>query len=331
MGIYDPVFKILACDPDGNIQISKGVTALDVMDNNRDRLINVALDQSTSQIGMCITDAETDDLLGIADICNLGFPTVFDFKQYFLALMKCNLFDSRIRHFFYEIPLEHGKNMRARRVLNDLREFISEFPHYIPSLESANMIEINNRTWKTHYLADPIYTGRKSRTEDVKLSAMNETMARFPGLERYCMSFSHPPDSCDAVGIMYGGLEEIRSSFSKDFMRINRTMEQSTGASYSAIGILSSWGTLLDDINANSGVFQEHYGFEVVEFNPKMSLKENCSRWVAGHNRVAYAIVLDSKSQQVVRWEYNLPIIMDPSQQFYVIRIGRKNPAPGLK
>lgn len=330
MGVYDALFRVSACDANGRIQINKGTGPLEFIADNKHRLLNVALDQSTVQIGVCITDAETDELLGVADVCNLGFPKTFDFKQYFLEFIKHNLFDARINIFFYEIPVEHGEDLHVRKVLNALRSFISDFPRYVPSLEDAKMVEINNRTWKTHFLASDIYTGRKSKTKDVKQSAMEETIVRFPNLQMYCQSFSKPPDSCDAVGIMYGGLAEIRATFDPAFQRINRTMEQSTGAKYSTDCFISSFPELYDAVQSHSDFKQEHYGWEVVEYNPKMSLKENCSRWVSGHNRVAYCIARDTKSMQILKWEFGVAPPRD-NQHFYVLRISRNTPVAGLK
>ncbi len=301
MGVYDGLLRVVASNKDyyqdGRGPVKSQILEYALVGHPR---VNVALDQSTSQIGVAVADAETDELLCIMDLCNLGFPDKFEFKHCFLDFMRNNIEGLSIEHFFYEIPVEHARNMYSRRVLNDLMSFIEEMPHYVQSLKQAQMHAVNNLVWKTHFLADPAYKGRRKRTEDVKYSAQEEALKRFPWIGMHQNLFSKPADSCDAIGILYGAFEEMRSpSLGRSFIQINKLMEN--GPRVKTLNYTDAIDVQEIPERIKRYFFEQPY--VIAEFNPGMSIEDNINRWCRNDNRPVCMLVLQPKAEQIVRWE----------------------------
>lgn len=314
MGMYDSLFRVTFSNQD-YCETSQGTDRSALLTETLTNVpsINVAIDQSTAQIGVAISDASNDQLLMLGDLQNLGFPSKYDFKQYFLHFMQNNFEGRNIQYFFYEIPVEHASNMYSRRALNDLMSFVEEMPRHIQSLKEARMLACNNLVWKSHFLKDPKYKGRRKRTEDVKVAAAEEALARFPWIYFHLKHFSKPADSCDAIGILYGAFEEMRSpTLGKAFMQINRLMPNGPAVK----NYTFTEAVTIEQIPQviKKGFMQDHY--TIVEFNPKMDIKENVQRWCRNNHGPACILVLNQKAEQIVRWESKIDKKPD---QFYAV------------
>lgn len=314
MGMYDSLFRVTFSNED-YCETSQGTNQLALLVETLKDIpcINVAIDQSTSQIGVAIADASNDKLLMLGDLQNLGFPSKYEFKQYFLHFMQNNFEGRTIQYFFYEIPVEHASNLYSRRALNDLMAFVEEMPQHIQSLKQARMLACNNLVWKSHFLKDPRYKGRRKRTEDVKLAAAEEALARFPWIHFHLQHFSKPADSCDAIGILYGAFEEMRSpSLGKQFMQINRLMPNGPAVkNYTfteAVSIEQIPEFIKREFHTES--------YTIVEFNPNMDIKENIQRWCRNNRGPACIIVLNPKAEQIVRWESKID--KEPGQLYAI-------------
>lgn len=317
MGTYDSLLKVCVTTPldtdgvfgTGQVKVLRDcITAFDK--------INIAFDQSTSQIGVAISDASDNQLIAVADLCNCGFPSKLDFKLALLDFMQNNFHDVDIDYFFYEIPVEHGDNIYTRRVLNNLMEFIEEMPRYLTPLANAKMYACNNLVWKSHYLEDPCYKGRRKTTSLVKVAAQEETWKRFPWTQQHGMYFPKPADSCDAVGILYGAFKEMFSpNLGKPYLQINRLM--SKGRSVKVMKDIIA--CRVEDIPTEVVKFNPYTatkGFSIVEYNPKMDIQENIQRWVQNFPGTACIVVINPKAEQIVRWESKMERNPD---QLYVI------------
>lgn len=320
MNDFDSVFQVSIYLADtGDVNFVYGLRVIDSLQERiSGKTLAIGVDQSTTQTGLAILNAEDDSLIAVLDLANKGFPSAYEYKQYLRTFIKWNFEDSSIKYFVYEIPLEHANNMYSRRALLALREFISEFPHKIKSLNTGNMFEIVNTTWKGHFLASKEYKGMKRKTEDVKVASMLECIKRFPDFQMYCAAFNAPPDGCDAVGIIYGFLTEIRSSFSRDVRKPNKTMPLK-GVKYNALYEVSTVDSLADLLHQRLGGAYERNDYELLEFNPAMSVDENCKRYLGSPRTVTYGVMLvtDAKAGQLIKWEQGIEL--PTSKHMYVI------------
>lgn len=274
----------------------------DLYEYTRNRDMVVAIDQSTIHTGMAIADADDDSLIAVLDLMNWGFTTKQNYYTALRNFLKNNLSDTKIKYFVYEAPLEHAPNFYTRRILQELRDYIKILPKHINSLSTENMYEINNLVWKKHFLKSDEYRGLRSATEDVKLSAMVESIKRFPYLKSYIGHYTTPPDCCDAIGILYGFLKETRSSFSKNIRRPNKTMPN-RGPLYDVSFVGCQLKKVKDYCSANI-----HGEYEILEYNPELTVEENCQRFLSVSSKVGVLIVTSKKALQILKWETNITL-----------------------
>ena len=273
-----------------------------LIDSIGTRRIVVALDQASNKTGVCILDFDTKELIGVMDLINSGFPSKQLYFESIYAFLANHIKDANIVHFIYEIPVEHSKNMRTLAILESLRAFIADFKYRMPSLNEHNMVEINVTAWRGHFLADKKYDGRRKLREDAKESTREEVCERYPILESYAYKRSEPPDSCDAVGIALGALEEMYSKTFKDCRKVNKTMPIKNNKHYFKVrqGTLSDFSNLL-----KTEYFQYEKYFEVLEYNGEMTLEENAKRYCCNNDKLGILLVSpsDVKTNQLLKWE----------------------------
>ncbi len=309
MGAFDTLLRVVSANSLPQISMEDGVKISHVLQAAiTGHTLDIGIDQSTTQIGFAVRDSETRELLATMDICNLGFPDKYEFKKCFRELLRINLAGYVIKTFIYEIPVEHGGNMYVRRVLNDLLAFVGELPKFIPELRVAEMIQVNNLVWKTHYLKDPCYQGLRKRTEDVKESARMESIKRYPWTDMLVQVFTKPADSYDAVGILYGTFDEMESQALPGLRKVSKIMPIKPNIKYSyKVFVLR-----IEEIRETLAKYTGSTTFNLLEYNPAFDLDENCHRWVSYKRLPAALVVCSEKSQQVLKWELGLE--MEPGK-----------------
>lgn len=318
MGVYDSLLRVVSANKDFDFTIEDGIKVSRPFRSLCEGIpIDIGLDQSTAQIGFAVRNSTTKELLATMDICNLGFPDKYEFKVYFRQLLKLNLRGLNVKTFIYEIPVEHGGNMHVRRILNDLLTFVSELPKHIPELQYAEMIQVNNLVWKTHFLKAPEYKGLRKRTEDVKVSALRECLKFYPWVKMSQEFFSKPPDSCDAIGILYGTFEEMSSSFSEGIRKVNKVMPAHPRINYQHRVVSCRLSALRENVEKEFGT-AEH--MRVMEFNPTMDLDENCRRYVSNCKSIGALIVVAPKALDVLKWETGITVKDETENMFVFVR-----------
>lgn len=261
----------------------------------------VGLDQATNKTGCCFMDFDTRQVLAVMDLINLGFPSKFMYFQAVYDFLANHIEDEHVVHFVYEIPVEHSPNMNIRRVLESMRLFIKDFGKRMPSLSKMNMVEINIQTWRSHFLKDPCYKGMRKQRQTAKIAARDEAIKRCPDLADYLSRTSEPLDSCDAVGIAYGALEEIYSLTDPKLRRPNKTMPKTNAKTHYEVHALTV-NQLMKLLQSQFAVyFPDH--FELLEFNPDMSVEENCKRYSCSTGRLGIIPITDRKTCQELKWE----------------------------
>lgn len=320
-GVYDSCLRVVSANKNYDFTIVDEVNySRPFLNVCRDVPIDIGIDQSTSQIGFAARNADTHELLCMMDIVNMGFPDKESFKSAFARFLKLNLAGINVRTFIYEIPVEHGGNMYVRRILDDLLMFMSRLPGLVPELQKAEMLQVNNLTWKTHYLADPCYKGLRKRTEDVKRAAMAETLKRYSWARMPCEYFPGPPDSCDAVGILYGSFEEMTSSFSPQYRRVNKLMPAKPRIKYDYRVVACPISHIRDFAIKEFKLGNEP--LRLMEYNPDMSMDENCRRFVSNYKGTGVLTVTSSKAQSVLKWETMVSCDKPDDVLFILIRKG---------
>lgn len=322
MGVYDSLFKVAATSPLGTHCIySTGQSSI-----VRDAItcfdsVNIAIDQSTKQTGVAIAEAEGNKLICVVDLCNDGFPSRQDYQYALRDWMRVNFDGVRIEKFIYEIPVEHASNMHARKTLLSLMDFVEHLPKSVPSLAKSEMMACNNLVWKTHYLKDPCYKGRRKRTEDVKFAAQEETWKRHPWTKPQRTYFSHPADSCDAVGILYGAFEEFTARYlGSQYRRINKLMPNGPTVKRRQHICAIKPSQLADKCWEFCRLPLDR--LHLLEFNADLTIDENINRWVRNCYEPACIVVCDNKSQQILKWEAKLDKTPDQLYCIFCMREG---------
>lgn len=265
------------------------------------RNLVVGLDQATNKTGCCFMDFDTRKVLVAVDLINVGFPSKFMYFQAVYDFFANHIEDEHVVHFIYEIPVEHSPNTNMRRVLEAMREFIKDFGKRMPSLSRINMVEVNIQTWRSHFLKDDCYKGQRKQRNAAKLAAQAEAAKRCPELAGYLFLGMEPPDSCDAIGIAYGALEEMYSSTSPNIRRPNKTMPKTSAKTHYEIMALTD-EQLIKLLQTRFSIYFPNY-YELLEFNPEMSIEENCKRYSCNSSSLGIIPIYDPKVCQELKWE----------------------------
>lgn len=261
----------------------------------------VALDQASRKTGVCFMEYPTRKVLAVADLINLGFPSKQMYFESMYDFFSRHISDETIFLFIYEIPVEHSKNHTTLAILEALRIFIKGFSHKIPSLSTANMVEVHNTTWKSQFLADAKYAGRRQKRELVKEAVREEAVCRVSELKQYFYHVAEPPDSCDAVGIAFGTLSEIYGNL--EYRRPNKTM-QINNCKYDIRILPMSVDKISGYIESNFPFYHNTKRIEILQYNSSMSYEENCKRYCSANAGMLGVIpVYDAKAAKELKWE----------------------------
>lgn len=304
---YDSLLKVIyGLATDGEFECLHKIYGTDVIEELKNlitgkRLV-IALDQATVKTGMCIIDFDTRAVLAVLDLINSGFPSKQLYFQSLYDFINNHFGEERIELFVYEIPVEHSKNIRTLAVLEAMRGFIQDFKNRIPSLSKINMVEINSNTWRSNFLAAPKYEGRRKKREAAKESAREEAVTRAPSLREYFYATAEPPDSCDAVGIGYGALEEIYSKRTPEIRRPNKTMPR-TNVKFKYRVCAVAQEQINEYLAENFPVFYESRAYELLEFNDDLTVEDNCHRYCGTTKKLGIIPIFNRKIMQELKWE----------------------------
>lgn len=249
----------------------------------------LGVDQSTSQTGICLTDLKGKPV-AVLDIINLGLPA-----SIYIEMMREWVFNNlpalQINRIVYE---EVGHNSPQKYVKRKLQAVANIFECYkTATKQTFPIIEINNVTWKKHYLADPCYKGRKKAREDVKLAIVEETCKRFPQFERY-QKYNFGHDSCDATGIIVGYFAECFVDNDINKMRVNTTMPPRPKRQFSVT---------YHDISKEDSKTQFGSNVQILRYNPNFTLDDNIKR--AGNYAPDGVIIIPDSEKTLMMWKFN--------------------------
>lgn len=185
----ETLLRVAYVDKYGNMQVKDGIEKIPSLGHFKEEQgMVLGIDPATKHLGMALA-THTGEVVALFDIINMGFPDKESFRTCYLEFMQNNMPDLNITHTIYEIPVEASNNRTALQALNVLRDFISRFPKYIPNWRDIEMTEVNNYTWKTHFLANPKYKGRRKSTSLVKQAVMEEAYSIYPWTGDYSHIF----------------------------------------------------------------------------------------------------------------------------------------------
>lgn len=271
----------------------------------------IAFDQSTSQTGLAIWNVQ-GDLICVADFVNSG--KVLDFPIYtgmLSNIMKKILEDCFVEQFIYE---KHSRMPGlADSVLMKMKGTMDMWKFNIPALEGLDYGEILPQVWRKHFLrGDPRYKGRYTK-DKVKGAAYEECCLRYPELKKYFDSFRQVPDSCDALGIGEGFIQENwEGGWKRTLRKVNTTIEKELvhKFEYKLVhlkGALTSKEVLIKSIKETlTSMSLPKDDVKFYKYLSNKSNKEN-ARIVTSEHKGVSIITLSEKEDIIASlWELNL-------------------------
>lgn len=297
------------------------------LDNGRikleDKFYLIGLDMSTTQSGIAILD-DNWNIVTMIDLINNG-EKEDAYLNHLRAVFNSNFKRMRCKLVVLEeqIKTENGRMIYGK---------LSELQGSILSMSGIFGKKINRikpQVWKSEFLYDSKYTGRKQKTIDVKIATGEEVETRFPKVKKYIdvmTQFSKSDqgyicDSCDAVGALLGYLElNYGKDTSMSIQRVNKTLNYEAkhdiiqfGFSFNPqtgkiAGHIGSPQLVERDIN---NVFVNEingFGKKYIVYNAKLSIEENVRRCTSSFSEIIFIIVPDRKGCVQLEWEYNIKI-----------------------
>lgn len=250
----------------------------------------IGVDQSTKQTGICITTLSGKILL-VLDIINYGLDSSELYTAMLDMWVENNFNNLIIEKIIYEEVDHNAPQMYVRRKLQAVADIFNKFKYRYKGSGKMDVCCINNLTWKKHFLADDKYKGRRRKTQDVKLAVQEEVCSRFPELIRY-QSYNLNHDSCDAVGIVMGFLDECFIDRDITKLKINTTMKNNPKRKYYKKYV----DTATEKLNVNSNCIQAYY-------NKDLTLEENCLRALNYHPEGM--ILIPTTMKDIMLWKFD--------------------------
>lgn len=267
--------------------------------------INIAFDQSSTQTGIAIMDDEKG-LLAVMDVCNIGLP---DSDTYIRMIRKwiANNFEHQDVHYVIcERAEQNAKQIYVKKVLQKLISVLEDFAFNV----NAPCYQIDNKVWKKYYLKDDKFKGRRQKTEFVKVAVKERSVDLYPSLDRY-YQFMSSTDSADALGIMYGFLEEFFTNGFDSNKRICTIMPMFPKRSYKLQFLtVSEFRELVKNNPANF----KHV--EVVKYNDDYTLEDNARRVINFFKNGAVLYTRDEKTLRL--WKFTADKEIDKNYCLYV-------------
>lgn len=313
----DETYRFIDLDTDPEYSDSNGRLKLI---SNKEYIIG--LDMSMTQSGIAILDADWK-VVSMIDLINNG-EKKDNYLTHLRAIFNSNFKKLNIKFVILEeqIATENGRMVYGK--MSELQGSILS----MSGIFGVNMNRIKPQVWKSEFLKDDRYKGRRKKTIDSKISAGEEVERRFPYCKKYIdtmTNFSKAEqgyicDSCDAVGLAIGYLElnygddkslstrivnktmdyEARHDITKKFYALNyKTGELRGKKDFSS----EEYITYLDKIFENE---VRDFGKITLMFNPELDLNENIRRCTSTFREICFILVKDVKSCVKIQWESEL-------------------------
>ena len=290
----------------------------------RDDVFILGLDMSLTQSGIVILD-EDWNIVSMIDLINNG-EKKDEYFNHLRAVFSSNFIGMNLKLVILEeqIATENGRMIYGK---------MSELQGAVLSMKGIFHREINRikpQVWKSVFLKDDRYKGRRQKTIDSKVSAGEEVERRFPNFKFYIdtmTNFSKAEqgyicDSCDAVGLALGYLElnygndktmknrivnktmnyEARHDITKKYYALNlKTGELRTKHEFGS----GEYITYLNEVFENE---VRDFGKIVLQYNPDLDLNENIRRCTSTFREICFILVKDKKSCIKIQWESGLAL-----------------------
>lgn len=229
--------------------------------------VQIGIDESTTQTGICIANMEGHPLV-LIDCINRGLPKAEVFLTLFRRWVNKVFPKMDIRRIIYEEINQNAPQQYARK---RLMQVVSILEDYVDNCETdIELVCINNKVWKKHLLADPKYDGMRVKTDLVKTAVKEAVEDLLPGVYKY-RRFYYNGDSTDAVGIIYGYTHECFIDEKCKKYIVNNTMKPTPLRSYS-----KDYYDLTEfTADIRSGKYPN---IKMVKYNPNLTLEDNCLR-----------------------------------------------------
>lgn len=228
--------------------------------------VSIAFDQSSTQTGISIMD-DNNRLVAVVDLINKGLPKE-DFIRMVRRWIHLNLDKYSIRYVICERAEQNAPQQYVKKLLQKLIDIIEDFamdknvPHY----------QLDNKTWKKHYLAEDKFKGRRVKTELVKPAIVDKTCDLYPELHNYYYQ-NDGTDSADAVGIMYGFIHECFVNGLNSKWKVCAIMPTYNRRKYSAEFVTKN--ELAEKVKS----YPQYYNnLTIVKYNPDYTWDDNARK-----------------------------------------------------
>lgn len=253
--------------------------------------INIAFDQSSKQTGVAIMD-DNKGLLAVMDVCNVGLPDSDTYIRMIRKWLYNNLVQQDVGYVICERAEQNAKQVYVKKVLQKLISVLEDFAMDA----NAPCYQIDNKVWKKYYLKDDKFKGRRQKTEYVKVAVMERSIDLYPILNRY-YQFMQSTDSADALGIMYGFLEEFFINGFNSRKRICTIMPMFPKRNYRLQFLTVS--EFKELVKANPAKFKH---VELVKYNDDYTLEDNARRVINFFRNGAVLFTTDEKTLRL--WKF---------------------------
>ena len=222
--------------------------------------IDIAVDQSTSAVGITVDNAETDETVAMFQLTlpkyNKDFnPVIVETVIHSLAK------DSEVRYFIMEDTFG-GKNQYTFKILSQLQGLLKGLKNTAPEFYNCSIKTILPTSWRSGFITEG--TQGKGRKEN-KIRVVKECERRLGDVTNILNISSPDYDVLESYGIMKGW--KSKNFNSSGNIKINKTMK----------GTVNNWTMFI--VNENPVDYLKNlYGKEYREFDTELSLEETVPR-----------------------------------------------------
>ena len=291
--------------------------------------LRIGFDQSTSQTGLAVKTVEDNRLIALFDFINLGGKIQnTTFSEMIVHTLAEMFAESQVETIVIEKPFQ-GKGARTHETLLMLKGVIRTLTVRVKGMRNAEIVEILPVTWRSEYLKDKRYTGKKKDRKKAKESAMQETGIRYPDTKMYIQGFTNPPDCCDAIGVLDGWIGKNFKGGDKSQVQVNKTMEIQYRTKYIARTSVIQNKNIFEMINRTKADWEvKERGYKLMHYNADLSYKENCLRAVSNTNEVCILVISSQEQNLVFMWETGYKL---KEGELFVVVTWRENISKNLK
>lgn len=285
------------------VSLEKGVNKiLDIIPEK----ICIAFDQSSTQTGIAISNAK-GKIICVIDVINKGIP-----KESFIRMMRrwlyINFENQDIEYIICERAEQNAPQQYVKKLLHKLIDMLEDF--------SADMnvpcYQIDNKTWKKHYLKDSKFDGRRVKTELVKAAVVEKTCDLYPEMQGYYAISGAGTDSADAIGIMYGFSKECFVSGIGSTWKVCTLMPTYPLRKYHTE--FMSLSEFRENMHNNPAYFK---GVKVVQYNPSYTFEDNARKIINFFKNGAIMYTNDEKTRIGI-WQNEADMKLDETSCVFV-------------